>query len=222
MALHIKVRRTRPRVYLSEETIPALIARTEATHVDEWSQLAVWARGIAKSPPEHRLSGDRLPERARRAAFLYALRRDEKDADLALDIAPRLAELAPSPAVVEALAQLYDSLWPVLPDDVRDGLAARLEDCARALHDDRVHGAAILDEARTESVASVFAAGLALYGDRPGANALIGGAVHAARDLMGTLQYFLEEDGGFPLGWAGSLVHAGAFPKLALLAESGL
>ncbi|MHC5057401.1 MAG: hypothetical protein ACYTKD_22230, partial [Planctomycetota bacterium] len=38
----------------------------------------------------------------------------------------------------------------------------------------------------------------------------------------GTLQYFLEEDGGFPLGWAGSLVHAGAFPKLALLAESGL
>jgi hypothetical protein len=222
MALHIKVRRTRPRVYLSEETIPRLLERAETTHVDEWSQLAVWARGIAKSPPEHRLSEVRLPERARRAAFLYALRHDERDAELALEFAPLLARLVPAPSVVEAMAQLYDSLWAVLPEATRNDLAARLEECARTLLDERVTPAAILDEARTESVAPVLAAGLALYGDRPGAGSLIGGAVHAARDLMGTLQYYLEEDGGFPLGWEASLVHAGAFPKLALLAESGL
>jgi len=222
MALHIKVRRTRPRVYLSEETIPRLLERAETTHVDEWSQLAVWARGIAKSPSEHRLSEVRLPERARRAAFLYALRHDERDAELALEFAPLLARLVPVPSVVEAIAQVYDSLWAVLPEATRNDLAARLEEGARTLLDERVAPAAILDEARTESVAPVLAAGLALYGDRPGANSLIGGAVHAARDLMGTLQYFLEEDGGFPLGWEASLVHAGAFPKLALLAESGL
>ncbi len=222
MALHIKVRRTRPRVYLSEETIPRLLERTEGTHVDEWSQLAVWARGIAKSPPEHRLSEVRLPERARRAAFLYALRHDERDAELALEFAPLLARLVPAPSVVEAMAQIYDSLWAVLPEATRNGLAARLEEGARKLLDERITPAAILDDARTEAVAPVLAAGLALYGDRPGASSLIGSAVHAARDLMGTLQYFLEEDGGFPLGWEASLVHAGAFPKLALLAESGL
>ena len=222
MALRVKVRRTRPRVYLSDDLLPEIRRRTETTHVDEWSELVVWSRGIAHTPEEHRLRPKRLADRAGRLAFLYAVRRDERDVPYALELAPRLAALPPSPEAVEAMARLYDSFRAVLPEKHERALAEAILAGAGRLYEERIRGAAVLAEARSEAIAPVLAAGIALYGEESALRNLLGAAVHAARDLTGTLQFFLEEDGGFPLGWAESLVHLGQMPKLALLAETGL
>jgi hypothetical protein len=222
MPLHVKVRLTRPRVYLFDDLLPEVRRRTATTHVEEWSQLVVWSRGIAKTPPAHRLRAERMPERARKLAFLYSVRRDEKDVEFALELAPRLAELPPRPRAVEALAGLYDAFGHLMPARLGREVVRSLADGARMLYEGSILRRPVLGEARSEAIAPLFAAGLALYGEDKRAQELVGQAVHATRDLLGTLEFFLEEDGGFPLGWAESFVHVGQVPKLALLAESGL
>lgn len=239
MALHIKVRRTRPRVYLSEYNLVDIAARIETTHLEEWSQLVVWSRGIAKAPREYRLRRERLGQRARRLAFMHAVRPEERLVGMALEIAPALIELtsklSASPSGIEALAQLYDSFRARLPEELARDCAQALVKGAGALFGERIKGRPVLSEARSEAVASLMAAGLSLYVEQPPkqqtggrhgftlqVQRIIGQAVHASRDLIGTLQYFLEKDGGFPLGWAEGLTHLGQVPKLALLAESGL
>lgn len=229
MALRLKVRRTRPRVYLSEDFIPELRRRTETTHSDEWAGLLIWARGIASGPREELTRPGRLPARARRLSLLYWLRqgrgeavgRDFDSVSLALEIAPALANLKPTPVVVEALAQLYDSFRAVLPVKLARSLSKTLIRGAEELAEGAVRGAGVLDSARSEALPACLAAGLALYGEVEEAQELIGLAIHTARDLMGTLQFFMEEDGGFPLGWAGSIPHMGQVPKLFLLSRAG-
>jgi len=222
VALHVRIRKTRPRVCLSEDSLPEIKHRIETTHVEEWSQLVVWSRGIAKTPHEYRLRPERLAERGKRLAFMYAIRHDPKDLEFALEVVPRLAEAAPTPLKVEALAQLYDSLNAALPEKLAATVRESLSAGARKLFDTNVKGAPVLAPGRSESVTAVFAAGISLFGDSDHAQELLGEAVHASRDLTGTLMYFLEEDGGVPLGWSESFVHLGQLPKLALLAESGL
>jgi len=222
MALQLRVRRTRPRVYISDELLPEIIRRSQTTHVEEWSELVVWSRGIAKTSPAYRLRPERLPDRARRLAFMCAVRRDPKELELALELAPALAALEPTPAGVEALAQLYDSLRAVLPERLAQDCAASLAEGARRLHSERVRGRPLLSDARSEAIAAILAAGIALYGESPAAAELIGAGFLPMRDLAETMRFFLEQDGGFPLGWGASLPHAGALPKLALLAETGL
>ena len=60
MALHVRIRKTRPRVCVSEDSLPAIHTKIETTHLEEWSQLVVWSRGIAKTPVEYRLRPARL------------------------------------------------------------------------------------------------------------------------------------------------------------------
>ena len=222
MALRIKVRRTRPRVYLSEFNLADVRRRIETTHIEEWSQLVVWSRGIAKTPLEYRLLDERLSERARRLSFMYAVRPDERLVEMALDIAPALVRLAPSPAGLEALAQLHDSVRGVLPVPLAAQIVRAIARGAEDIFRERVKARPVLSEARSRAIAPLLAAGLSLYLEHPDAQEIIGGAVHASRDLLGTLQYYLEKDGGFPLGWAEGLAHLGQVPKLALLAETGL
>jgi hypothetical protein len=222
MALHIKVRRTRPRVYLSEFNLADMRRRIETTHVEEWSQLVVWSRGMAKTPVEYRLREERLSERARRLSFMYAVRPDERLVEMALEIAPALIRLAPSPAGLEALAQLHDSVRGALPVPLAAQIVRVIARGAEGIFRELVKARPVLSEARSRAIAPLLAAGLSLYLEHPDAQEIIGGAVHASRDLVGTLQYYLEKDGGFPLGWAEGLAHLGQVPKLALLAETGL
>ncbi len=222
MALRVKVRRTRPRVYLSDDLAPEMLRRAETTHVEEWSQLVVWSRGIAKTPESHRLRPARLAERARRLAFLYALRRDERDVEFAMELAPHLAALPAVPQALSAASQLYDSLRAVLTERTELTLRRAILAWAKALYERDLRGSAILAPARSECIGALLAAGLTLFGEEKEAPEILGAAVHAARDLIGTLQFYAEEDGGFPLGWSESLVHFGQVPKLALLAETGL
>jgi hypothetical protein len=222
VALHVRIRKTRPRVCVSEDSLPEIKRRIETTHVEEWSQLVVWSRGIAKTPAEYRLRPERLGERGKRLAFMYAIRHDPKDLEFALEIVPRMIEAKPTPLKIEDLAQLYDSLCAVLPGKLAGSMREAIAAGARKLFDANVKGAPVLAPGRSESVTAVFAAGISLFGDSDHAQALLGEAVHASRDLTGTLMYFLEEDGGVPLGWSESFVHLGQLPKLALLAESGL
>ncbi len=231
MALHIKVRRTRPRVYLSEYNLADIRRRVETTHIEEWSQLVVWSRGIARTPPEYRLRDERLGERARRLAFMHAVRPEERLVEMALEMVPALVKLTgrlpASPTGIEALSLLYDSFHAKLPDALAVEGAEALARGAEDIFRERIKGRPVLDETRSQAVAPLLTAGLSLYVEHPAASLevsrrIIGQAVHASRDLVGTLQYFLEKDGGFPLGWAEGLTHLGQVPKLAMLAESGL
>lgn len=231
MALHIKVLRTRPRVYLSEYNLADIRGRIETTHLEEWSQLVVWSRGIARTPAEYRLRDERLGERARRLAFMHAVRPEERLVEMALEMVPALVKLTgrlpASPTGIDALAQLYDSFHAELSEALAAEIAQSLARGADDIFSVRIKGRSVLSEARSQAVAPLLAAGLSLYVEHRGAaltasRRIIGQAVHASRDLLGTLQYFLETDGGFPLGWAEGLTHLGQVPKLAMLAESGL
>jgi len=101
--------KSHPRVLFDTALLDAIRDRAEGA--EELSRLVVWERAFRHYPLEEMLRLEKLPERARRLAFLHALRGTR--AERALELARMMLRSVPvtfrgTVAWVESLAQVYD------------------------------------------------------------------------------------------------------------------
>ncbi len=150
--------KSRPRVLFDSSLLGAIRKAAEGT--DGLSRLIVWERAFRHYPPAEKFRIEKLPERARRLAFLHALR--GLDAARALELAQAMLRATPTSfpgkvAWTESLAQVYDWCFGAA-GGVEAELGAKLEACASMVSPSTAAEAA-------HAAAALLAAGAALEGD---------------------------------------------------------
>jgi len=222
---------SRPRALLGGGFLEELRRRAESTHEQEFARLLLWARNVPHRPDsdfEHRGFGE---HGLYRLALLYAMRGEPRFLESARRVARLVLARKPTSRYgtgnmrLWALSAYYDWCHRGLSEDERAEVRRVMLQYVDLLYRDELNnisaGTSYIAGHGVNQVPAVMLAAVALYGEDPRGEELIGKMLKRCREMFRCYEYYLRE-GSFYMWWAYGVTYMRELPPIFNIARYSL